>query len=102
MQIPYSWIKELVDITWSPKELAERLTLCGTQAEAAPFVETSLESIVVGRIVEIKPVKGTDHLSTAQVNIGSEVLQVICGAPNARAEQKVVLAKVGAVLKGVG
>ncbi len=102
MQISYNWLKELVDISWAPRELAERLTLCGTQADAVPFIDASLENLVVGKIVEIEPVKGSDHLSTARVDAGGEILQVICGAPNARAEQKVVLAKVGARLKGVG
>ncbi|MFH2036421.1 MAG: phenylalanine--tRNA ligase subunit beta, partial [Candidatus Zixiibacteriota bacterium] len=98
MQLPYKWINELIDIPWPAKELAERLTLSGAEAETLePFGET-FRNIIVGQIVEIEPIEGTDHLQRAIVDTGSEKVQVVCGAPNAALNQKIVFAQIGAVL----
>jgi len=102
MQIPYSWIVELTGVTWPAREMANRLTLCGTAAEASEFLEESFENIVVGRIDELAHVEGSDHLQRAVVNTGSETFQVVCGAPNAVKGQKIVFAKIRARLKGFG
>jgi phenylalanyl-tRNA synthetase beta chain len=102
MQLPYSWILELVNVDWPAKELADRLTLCGTVANASPFLEEPLDNIVVGQILEIEPIKNTDHLKKAMVSTGSETFQVVCGAPNAAQGQKIIFAKIGAKLKGMG
>ncbi len=100
MQLPYGWIKELVDINWAPEELASRLTLCGTAATASKFIETGFDKIIVGEIAELEEIKGSNHLKRAVVNTGDKMVPVVCGAPNAAQGQKVVLAQVGAVLAG--
>nr|MBN2278049.1 phenylalanine--tRNA ligase subunit beta [candidate division Zixibacteria bacterium] len=100
MQLPYSWIKELVDISWPAPELAGRLTLAGAETETEPVLEKGFDNICVGRIEQIENIEGTDHLKKALVDIGREKLQVVCGAPNARGGQKVVVAKIGAELQG--
>jgi len=100
MQLPYSWIKELADIPWPAVELAERLTLAGAETEASPVLEKGFANICVGQIEGIEKIGGTDHLAKARVNLGEEKIQVVCGAPNARPGQKVVVAKVGAELQG--
>ncbi|PKK83298.1 MAG: phenylalanine--tRNA ligase subunit beta [candidate division Zixibacteria bacterium HGW-Zixibacteria-1] len=99
MQVPYSWIKELADIPWSAEELANRLTLSGAEAEVERLFGSEFDNICIGKIVELEPIEGTDHLKKAIVDSGDEKLQVVCGAPNAASGQKVVLAKIGAVLK---
>jgi phenylalanyl-tRNA synthetase beta chain len=93
---------ELVDVEWSARELASRLTLCGTAAQATQFLENHFENIVIGRILELERIEGTEHLSRAVVATGGESFQVVCGAPNAAAGQTVVLAKIGSKLKGFG
>jgi phenylalanyl-tRNA synthetase beta chain len=98
MQLPYSWLKELVETDWSAKEAAFRLTLCGTAAQAEPFSSGQFNNIVVGQIIDIEPIAGTDHLKKAIVEVGSEKLQIVCGAPNAEKGQKVPVAKIGAKL----
>ncbi len=102
MQIPYSWILELTDVNWSAHEMAGRLTLCGTAAEASKFLEETFENIIIGQIEELERVEGSDHLQKALVNTGSDKFQVVCGAPNAAKGQKIVFAKIGARLKGLG
>jgi phenylalanyl-tRNA synthetase beta chain len=99
MQLPYSWIRELVDISWSPEELAERLTLGGAEAELQQMFENDFENIVIGKIIELKSIAGSDHLKEALVDSGEGEVTVVCGAPNCEKGQKVVLAKIGAVLK---
>ena len=99
MQIPYGWLKELVDFEWSPQELAERLTLSGSEAEVQKLFEGQFDNIVVGQVVELNDIENSDHLKLAVVNSGEEKLQVVCGAPNAAKGQKVVMAKVGAKLQ---
>jgi len=100
MKAPYSWLQELVDISISPEELAEKLTLCGAEAEAKPFLEGSFENIVIGSVIELAPIENSDHLKKAIVDDGKEKLQVVCGAPNVEKGQKIILAKIGAELKG--
>ncbi len=100
MQLPYSWIKELVDIDWPPEELAQRLTLSGSEAEVIQPFSGKFENIVVGQIVEIEPIEGTDHLKRAVVDTGGGKHQVVCGAPNVAVNQKVIFAGVGSKLEG--
>ncbi len=98
MQVPCSWIKELVDIDWSAEEVAERLTHSGAEAEIEAIFKDRLENVVVGKVLEMDPIEGTDHLQKGFVDIGEEPLQVVCGAPNCKKGQKVAFAKIGAVL----
>jgi phenylalanyl-tRNA synthetase beta chain len=99
MQVPYSWLKELVDIPWPAKELAERLTLSGAEAEIEFLFDGDFDNICVGQIVRLDAIEGSDHLKTALVDTGGEKLQVVCGAPNAEKGQKIIFAGIGAVLK---
>ncbi len=98
MQIPYSWIKELVDIDWSPEELADRLTLSGSETEVEYPYKSAFDKFLVGQIIDLEKIEGTDHLMRAMVDNGSEKLQVVCGAPNSELNQKIVFAGVGAEL----
>ncbi len=100
MKAPYSWIKELVDISISPEELADRLSLCGAEADAKPFLEGNFDNVVIGSVVELEPIENSDHLRKAIVDDGHEKFQVVCGAPNVAKGQKIILAKIGAELKG--
>lgn len=99
MQVPYSWIKELVNIPWSPEELAERLTLGGAETEIQYLYNNGFKRICVGQVVNLEAIEGSDHLTTAVVDTGEEKLQVVCGAPNVKEGQKVIFAGIGAELK---
>lgn len=104
MRLPISWLNEFVDVSDVPvPELAERLTRSGLQVEA---IETSGQEplsdfFVVGEVLTCELIEGT-HLHRTTVTDGSEILQVVCGAPNCRAGMKSVLAKIGAVVPDGG
>jgi phenylalanyl-tRNA synthetase beta chain len=99
MQVPYGWIQELVDVNWPPEELAERLTLAGSEAEVKRIFEGQFDNIVIGQVVELSNIEKSDHLKKAIADSGNEKIQVVCGAPNVQNGQKVILAKVGAKLQ---
>ncbi len=93
MKAPYSWLKEYVDITLSPEELAERLTLAGLEVDR---VEYPWPNIITAQITWLQPVKGSDHLNATRVWTGREELSVVCGAPNIKLHDIVPLAQIGA------
>ena len=98
MNVPYSWIKELVDIDREPQDIADRLTISGSEAEVNRPFGGRFDNMVIGRVAELEAVPDTDHLTKAIVDTGDESIQVICGAPNVAEGQKIILAKIGAVL----
>ncbi|HCJ35797.1 MAG TPA: phenylalanine--tRNA ligase subunit beta, partial [Ktedonobacter sp.] len=97
MKVPLSWLKEYVDITMSPEELAHMLTMAGLEVEALEYIGASWgDAIITAQIVHLEKVAGSDHLSYTRVNTGEEELGIICGAPNIKQGDKVPLALVGA------
>src|SRR5438270_7205165 len=97
MKVPLSWLKEYVDITVSPEELAYTLTMAGLEVEAIEYIGADWgDKIITAQIVPLEKVPGSDHVSYARVITGKEELGVICGAPNIRQGDKVPLALVGA------
>src|SRR5947209_14370852 len=97
MKVPLSWLKDYVDITMSPEELAYTLTMAGLEVEAIELIGANWgDKIITAQIVHLEKVPGSDHLSYARVITGKEELGVICGAPNIRQGDKVPLALVGA------
>ena len=97
MKVPLSWLKDYVDISMSPEELAHALTMAGIEVEAIEYIGVDWgEKIITAQIVHLEKVAGSDHLSFTRVNTGTEELGVICGAPNIKQGDKVPLALVGA------
>ncbi len=98
MKLSYNWIKELVDLEGiSPTELADKLTNAGFEVEGIEK-RASGTNLVIGEIMECEDHPDSDHLHCCKVNVGDEVLNIVCGAPNARKGLKVIVAKVGAEL----
>ena len=100
MRVSYKWLKEYVDIPVSPEELAEKITMAGVAVENIEYPGRGLDKIVTGRIESISPHPDADKLVVCRINIGSETLQVVTGAPNVRESQIILLALVGATLPG--
>jgi phenylalanyl-tRNA synthetase beta chain len=102
MQFPESWLREFCDPPLSTQELADLLTMSGMEVEELRPVAPPFERIVVGEIVEAVQHPQADKLRVCKVNAGPHSpagpLQIVCGAPNARAGIRVPLALVGAVL----
>jgi phenylalanyl-tRNA synthetase beta chain len=98
MKATLEWIREFVDFDMDPEELADRLTNIGL--ECTVDLDGVLDGVVVGQIVEVLPHPRADHLKVCKVAAGSEVLTVICGAPNTEVATRAPLALVGARLPG--
>ncbi len=102
MKISYSWLKNYINTQESPEKIAEILTSIGLEVEAVEEVEAvkgGLKGVVVGHVVECGKHPEADRLSVTKVDIGTgEPLQIVCGAPNVAAGQKVAVATVGATL----
>lgn len=102
MKVSLNWIKKYIDIDdIAPSELADRLTFAGVEVEAVEKLSTATK-LVIGKVVECVPHPDSDHLSLTKVNTGEKhgVLQIVCGAPNVKAGQKVIVALDGAMLPG--
>lgn len=102
MKISYNWLKQYVDFNLSAQDLAEVLTGVGLEVEDVVKFETiqgGLEGVVIGEVKECAKHPDADKLSVTKVDAGTgELLQIVCGAPNVAAGQKVVVALVGATL----
>ncbi|WP_299391948.1 phenylalanine--tRNA ligase subunit beta [uncultured Gelidibacter sp.] len=102
MKISYNWLKQFVNINWTPEETGELLTDLGLEVEGIQTfqsVKGGLEGIVVGEVLTCIQHPNADRLKITTVNIGTEApLQIVCGAPNVAAGQKVPVATIGATL----
>jgi phenylalanyl-tRNA synthetase beta chain len=99
MQFPESWLREFCDPPISTEQLADLLTMSGFEVEELRPVAPPFAGVVVAEILEAVPHPQADRLRVCKVSIGSgEPLQIVCGAPNARAGLRAPLATVGAEL----
>ena len=103
MDVSYNWLKEYVSFDLSPERVAQILTFIGLEVEEINTVEDipgGLEGVVVAEVVECVPHPDSDHLHITKVRASQdgELLQIVCGAPNVAAGQKVLLATVGTSL----
>lgn len=100
MLVPISWVKEFVDFDCDTNELAERLTMSGSNVEGIDFLGKDIKKVIVGEIEEIKEHPDADKLVIAYVNTGSERLQIVTGATNIKEGDKVPVAIHGSTIAG--
>jgi phenylalanyl-tRNA synthetase beta chain len=98
MRVSLKWLKEYVDISLPPAELAQKLTMAGTEVKGWQVISGNWEGIVVGQIVAINPHPNAERLRLPTVDLGTEQQTVVCGAPNLKVGDKVAFARVGAQL----
>ena len=102
MNISYKWLKEYVDFDLTPQQTADALTSIGLEVgsvEEVQSVKGGLKGLVVGEVLTCEMHPNSDHLHVCSVNIGeAETSQIVCGAPNVAAGQKVIVATLGTVL----
>ena len=99
MKLSTNFLKDYVDIDVDVKTLAEDMTRVGNEYDSAgKFIDAT--NLVVGKILECDEHPDSDHLHVCKVDVGKEVLQIVCGAPNARKGIKVIVALPGAELPG--
>ena len=101
MNISYNWLKRYIDLKDDAQTVAKILTSIGLEVGTVEEVESirgGLKGLVVGEVLSCEPHPNSDHLHLTKVNIGTEVLPIVCGAPNVAAGQKVIVATIGTVL----
>ncbi len=100
MIISYNWLKEFVEVDLAPAELAHMLTMLGLEVERIEECFADLDSVVVAEVLEKTQHPNADKLSLCKVNNGKDTLDVVCGAQNFKAGDRVALAQLGTVLPG--
>jgi len=101
MKISYNWLNEYLNLTTTPEQTSEILTDIGLEVEKTEIVESvpgGLKGLVIGEVLEAEKHPDADKLKKTKVNIGSEILNIVCGAPNVDKGQKVIVATVGTTL----
>ena len=102
MKISYNWLKEYVNVSLAPVEVARILTDCGLEVEAIEEYESvkgGLKGIVIGHVLSTERHPNADKLTCCKVDVGEgNVLDIVCGAPNVAAGQRVPVATIGAII----
>ena len=104
MKLSYNWLKEYLKCDLTPEQVAEAMTSIGIEVDSVEMQEVipgGLKGVVVAQVLTCEPHPDSDHLHVTTVNDGTpEPVQVVCGAPNVAAGQKVLFAQLGTVLPG--
>lgn len=98
MKVTLNWLKQYVDFDWSPEELTERLTMLGLEVESVTKVGGEFAGLVVAQVITRDKHPNADKLSVCRVNDGNGERQIVCGAQNFKAGDKVPLILPGASL----
>lgn len=103
MNVSYKWLKEYIDFDLTPQQVSDALTSLGLEVDALEEVETikgGLKGLVVGQVLTCEPHPNSDHLHVTTVDLGdgNAPSQIVCGAPNVAAGQKVIVATLGCKL----
>src|ERR1044071_3264510 len=91
MKITLNWLKQYVDVPWSPEEISERLTMLGIEVESVKKLTGEFEGVVVAQVLTREKHPNADKLSLCRVNDGKGERQIVCGAHNFKAGDKVPL-----------
>lgn len=99
MQVSIKWLKDYIDFTETPEQLADKLTMAGIPVENVVNSGEGLEKVVTGRIEKLEPHQNSDHLQICTMNVGlAENIIIVTGAQNVAEGQVVPVAMVGAHL----
>lgn len=101
MTISYNWLSEYLPVQVNPERLSRILTSVGLEVEKMETfdeVKGGLRDLWIGEVIDVQQHPNADKLKLTKVKVGDELLQIVCGAPNVAAGQKVVVAKVGATI----
>jgi phenylalanyl-tRNA synthetase beta chain len=98
MKVSLKWLRDYVDIKLAPEELAERLTMAGLEVKGIQTIGGTWDKVVIGEVIALNPHPNADHLKLATVDLGTEQVTTVCGAPNIGLGQRVTFAHMGARL----
>ncbi|MBO5527502.1 MAG: phenylalanine--tRNA ligase subunit beta, partial [Erysipelotrichaceae bacterium] len=100
MKLSLNWLSDFIDLSGlTTEQIVDQMVKCGFEVESIEKMSEGT-NLVVGKVLECTDHPDSDHLHLTKTDIGSEVLDIVCGAPNCRAGLKVIVAKVGAQLPG--
>ena len=98
MKLSLNWLSDFIDLSdLTTKQIVDQMVKCGFEVEGIDVLGQGT-NLIVGEVIECKDHPDSDHLHVTKVNIGNEVLDIVCGAPNCRKGLKVIVAQVGAKL----
>ncbi|MEE8424853.1 MAG: phenylalanine--tRNA ligase subunit beta [Elusimicrobiota bacterium] len=100
MKFSFAWLKELIPLETSAEKLAAHLLQLGFEVEAIDTLGPKFSGVVVGEVIEVAPHPNADRLKLCRVSDGKETFEVVCGAQNVAAGQRVPFARIGAKLPG--
>jgi len=100
MKISLNLLRTLIDCDWPHEQIADKLTMSGSEVEAVELRGHEISGVISARINSVAAIKGSDELSLCEVFTGKENLRVVCGAPNVAVGQNVLFAPVGSRLAG--
>jgi len=98
MKISYNWLKKYIDVDLPAENVAEKLTLSGLEVEETEIFGSNFDGFVVGEVLKVIEHPFADKLKLCKVNLGTEEVQIVCGAKNVTEGQKVAVATVGSSL----
>ena len=98
MKVSLSWLKDYIDVTMAPTELAEALTMAGLEVDSVSDRYAYLNGVIVGRVEEVAPHPNADKLKLCRVSTGKDQVSVVCGAPNVTQGMLAPLAQSGTIL----
>ena len=100
MKASIEWLKEYSDIDVEAKELGDILTMTGSKVETIDSRGNDIKNVVIGKVLSVEKHPDSDHLVVCQVDVGTEKVQIVTGAPNVKALDIVAVAKDGSELPG--
>jgi phenylalanyl-tRNA synthetase beta chain len=100
MKFTVDWLKQYIDFDYTPQDLADRLTMAGLEVDAVDQLFTELKDVKIAKILSAEQHPDADRLQVCEVEVGDEVKNIVCGAPNARAGLVTAVALPGCVLPG--
>lgn len=100
MKVLLKWLNDFVEIKDNPTEIAEKLTMVGLETEEVIHTKELFKNVVIGKILKIENHPSADKLKVCEVSIGSDLLKIVCGAPNVEINKYVAVALPGAELQG--
>ncbi|HEY5615424.1 MAG TPA: phenylalanine--tRNA ligase subunit beta [Bacteroidota bacterium] len=98
MRISHQWLKELIDFKLTPEQLADELSMLGLEVASYDDLSRTYDKFIVGQVLERAKHPNADRLTLCKVATGATTLDIVCGAPNVEAGQKVIVALVGATI----
>lgn len=100
MKVSREWLESFIDIDVSTDELSETITRGGIEVDAIEDYTKDIKKLVVGYVKSVEPHPEADRLNICQVDLGEETVQIVCGAPNVKADSYVIVVRVGGRLPG--